>query len=145
MHYTLVRRWLYTTLATAAILILSLAPIPDNPPLGDVPFIDKWVHFVMYGALVSAAWLDRKTAQPQNRKAKRPQNHITAKLQNRITFALLALLYAIAIGALTEVLQSLTPYRNGDWIDFLADCFGSLLATLLCLPLTLWTESKEKR
>ncbi|MBQ9642059.1 MAG: VanZ family protein [Bacteroidaceae bacterium] len=121
------RRWPCTTLATAAILILSLAPIPDNPPLDDVPFIDKWVHFIIYGALTCATWLDR---------------HIRHRQTSRLRFAFIALLYAIVIGALTEILQSLTAYRSGEWLDFLADCFGAFLATLLCLPLSQWADHR---
>lgn len=40
-------RGVFTPLLLVAITILSLIPIPDVPELGDVPFFDKWVHFVM--------------------------------------------------------------------------------------------------
>ena len=115
------KQWLWTTLATACIIILSLSPIPDNPPMEDVPFIDKWVHFVMYGGLACAAWLDRQL------------KHLHT---NRWVFALTTFLYATAIGGLMELLQSLTTYRSGEWLDFYADTFGALLATAICLPLS---------
>ena len=47
----LVRNYLFTTIVSVAIVVLSTIPIPENPPLGDVPLIDKWVHFVMYAGL----------------------------------------------------------------------------------------------
>jgi VanZ family protein len=121
MNITIYKKWLWTTLATATLTILSLAPIPDNPPMGDVPFIDKWVHFVMYGGLVCAAWLDRQ---------------LKHRHTERRTFALTAFLYATAVGGLMELLQSLTTYRSGEWLDFYADTFGALLATAICLPLS---------
>ena len=55
----LVRNYLFTTIVSVAIVVLSTIPIPENPPLGDVPLIDKWVHFVMYAGLSLVMWVDR--------------------------------------------------------------------------------------
>jgi hypothetical protein len=64
------------------------------------------------------------------------------KANHALAFAVLALLGALAYpgrlarvliallayGALIEVLQSLTRYRSGEWLDLLADAVGLLLA-----------------
>ena len=122
---TLISKWLWTSLATITLSVLSLAPIPDNPPLEDVPLIDKWVHFVMYGGVVCAAWLDRFL----NRSKISP-----------CVFAAIVFLYAAFLGGLMELLQSLTTYRSGEWLDFVADSLGALLATLICLPFSRFTR-----
>ena len=129
MNTTFYRQWLWTTLATTTLTILSLAPIPDNPPLGDVPFIDKWVHFVMYGGLVCAAWLDWL---------------LKHRSIGRWRFAMTAFLFATAVGGLMELLQSQTTYRSGDWLDFYADAFGAFLATVICLPMSMGLIKNKK-
>ena len=106
-----------TLLSTLVLTALSLLPLPDNPPLGDVPFIDKWVHFVMYGGIVFALWFDR----------------VRLRCGVSTSFILFSILYAGLLGAIMEILQSCTDYRSGDWIDFYADVFGALLATPLCI------------
>jgi VanZ family protein len=123
----LIKKWLWTALATITLSVLSLAPIPDNPPLEDVPLIDKWVHFVMYGGVVCAAWLDRYL----NRSKTHP-----------LAFAATIFLYAAFFGGLMELLQSLTGYRSGEWLDFVADSLGALLAIFICLPLSKLFPSK---
>lgn len=109
-------RWKWFTMATTVIVILSLAPIPDNPPLEDVPLIDKWVHFVIYAGLVFAAWLDR--------------------WHNKSTvgwwpFAVLICLFASLLGGLLELAQGCTGYRSCELLDFYADSIGALLATFI--------------
>lgn len=114
------RKWTLTAIATLCIVTLSLIPIPDDPPLEGVPFIDKWVHFVMYGGIVGAIWFDKLLYHSPC---------------NIAAWAVSAFLYATAIGGLMELIQNQTSYRSGDWIDFLADIFGAALGTLICLPL----------
>ena len=97
-------------MASFAIIVASLVPIPDNPPLGDVPLMDKWVHFVMYGGLVFAAWLDRIL---QKNKDKTCQ------------FALVIFVFSSLLGGLMEILQGMTGYRSSEWLDFYADMLGA--------------------
>jgi len=124
----LLKQWPWATLCTLAVTILSIIPIPDNPPLEGVPFIDKWVHFVMYGGIVCALWLD----------------HWRQKRAAGAIFILCTLLFTALIGGLMEIVQSYTTYRSGDWIDFYADVFGALLATPLCMVLyRLWLGKKQ--
>ena len=115
----ILKEYIWTTLATAGIVVLSTIPIPENPPLGDVPLMDKWVHMVMYGGLVFVMWID----------------HV---VRNKRTFSwtarIIMLLYAITLGGAMELVQAyLTTCRSGDWIDFEADAVGALLGKLLCV------------
>lgn len=108
----------WTSLTSLGVVILSVMPIPEVEPLEEVPLIDKWVHFVMYGAVAMAAWHDRFRRKPAPRSP-RP---------DRATL-LLATLYPAALGGLMELVQAyLTTYRSGDWLDFAADCVGVALA-----------------
>ena len=115
MKYILAK-WKWTLMASFAIIVASLIPIPDNPPLGDVPLIDKWVHFVMYGGLVFVAWFD---CWLQKNKDK------------TYLFALVVCIYSAFLGGLMEILQGMTGYRSSEWLDFYADAFGAVLATVI--------------
>ena len=111
-------RGIFTPLLLIAITTLSLIPIPDVPELGDVPFFDKWVHFVMYGALTIAMWMDwwrhGRWAMPQR------------------AFIVISFVFPSVWGGLMELAQAyLTTCRSGDWIDFYADCFGALLGVII--------------
>ena len=103
-----------TFVAVAATAIVCLIPIAE-PPLGDVPFMDKWTHMVLFGGIASVAMFELA---------------MNRRLQTvwRWMSPILAALY----GGLIEVLQeSCTSTRSGDWYDFLADAFG----VLVCAPI----------
>lgn len=109
-----------TILITLVITMLSVLPMPDVPELGDVPFFDKWVHFVMYGAMTFAMYADRKLT----------------KQNINIPFAFSALCIPTLWGGLMELVQAYcTTCRSGDWLDFYADAFGAFLSTILSLSL----------
>lgn len=114
-----IMRWICTVVVSVVIIILSTIPVPDVPELDNVPFFDKWVHFVMYGGLAMAVWFDRTVI------CKRRMNH------SIWTFLFV---YPMVLGGLMELVQAyLTTCRSGDWIDFYADAFGALIGLLLCL------------
>lgn len=109
-----------TILVTIAIVILSTIPVPEVPELQDVPFLDKWVHFVMYGTLTFAMYLDRKLSHANTDK----------------TFIIAAFVYPSLLGGLMELFQAYcTTCRSGEWLDFYADTFGAFLATIISLSL----------
>lgn len=113
-------KYKFSILISIAIIILCTIPVPDVPELEDVPFFDKWVHFVMYGALTCAMYLDRKLSRANT---------------NRI-FILAAFVYPSLLGGLMELVQAYcTTCRSGDWLDFYADTFGAFLATILSLSI----------
>lgn len=126
------KQYLFTIIVTVAIVVLSTIPIPENPPLGDVPLMDKWVHMVMYGGLCFVMWVDHVV------RSKREFSWMVRGIM---------LLYAIVLGGLMELVQAyLTTCRSGDWIDFEADAIGAALGVLLCLYLNkLWKEKSSVR
>lgn len=112
-------RWICTVVVSVVIIILSTIPVPDVPELDNVPFFDKWVHFVMYGGLAMAVWFDRTVI------CKRRMNHSIWPF---------LFVYPMVLGGLMELVQAyLTTCRSGDWLDFYADAFGALIGLLLCL------------
>lgn len=119
-----------TILITLAITILSTIPVPDVPELGNVPFFDKWVHFVMYGAMTLAMYADRKLTR-QNI----PPHYV-----------LTAFLFPSLWGGLMELVQAYcTTCRSGDWLDFYADTFGAFLATILSLLLWKIVKTSDQK
>ena len=125
------KKYLFTTIVSVAIVVLSTIPIPENPPLGDVPLIDKWVHMVMYGGLVFVMWVDH---------AMRNKRRFTWMAR------LIMVIYSIALGGAMELVQAyLTTCRSGDWIDFEADAVGALLGVLLCMGLNWKVKAKREK
>lgn len=122
-----IKAYILTAFVTLCIVVLSTIPIPENPPLGDVPLIDKWVHMVMYGGLVLVMWVD----------------HV-ARSKWKFPWSVrgVMLFYAIALGGVMELIQAhLTTCRSGDWIDFEADAVGALVAALCLIFIDkLWRE-----
>ena len=100
-------------ICSLAIIILSLAPVGAPEVARDVPFFDKWAHFVMYGGLSLLLFLESR-------------RFLTLPL------SLLLLLYACLLGGLMELGQAyLTTYRSGEWLDVLADSVGAVLGGLI--------------
>lgn len=115
----IMKQYIFTTITTVGIVVLSTMPIPENPPLGDVPLIDKWVHMVMYAGLVFLMWVD----------------HVV-RSKRRYTWMVRCImaLYAVLLGGLMELVQAyLTTCRSGDWIDFEADAIGAVLGVAICI------------
>ena len=123
----ILKRYLWTTLVTLAILVLSTMPIPEEAPLNDVPLIDKWVHMLMYAGLAFIIWFDHVV---RNRKAINWRHY------------LFIFLYATLLGGLMELVQAyLTTCRSGDWIDFEADAIGAIIGIgLSILANKIWAE-----
>jgi VanZ family protein len=113
------RAYKLSSVAYFLIFIASVIPIPDYEPLHNFNLLDKWVHFVMYGALSLCVWWDiyhvRRTQEfgPKDLK--------------RTTF------YPIIFGGLMELVQRYCTFgvRSGDLIDFVANCIGVVLGFLI--------------
>ena len=107
-HYPL------TLFCIALVWYLSLFIIVHKTPLSDVPFIDKWTHFVMYGGTCTVMWIEY------------------LRCHDRLHFwklFLLAWLGPILMSGLLELLQKYcTTNRSGEWLDFLANSTGVTLA-----------------
>ncbi len=119
------KRYVLSILATIGVMTLSLMPIPEIPPLAEVPLWDKWAHFVMYGSLCCVYWFDYfRNGNDRGDYSK---------------WILWIVVLPILLGGLMELCQKyLTSCRSGDLIDFFANSVGVLLA----IPLGLFLVSK---
>ncbi len=114
----MLRAYPLSLVAVVGVVALSLLPIPETP-LEDVPFYDKWAHFVMYGGLSLAVWWE-------TRREVRGRS-----VRGWLKVVGMAMVGPAVLGGLMEVAQEeLTTYRSGDWMDFLADCVGVCLAAV---------------
>lgn len=100
-----------------AIWIICLIPIPETP-LDDVPMIDKWTHFVMYGSLCSVIF------------AEYAYRHIKPNIKR---LAIGGVLLPIIMGGLIELAQAYCTggNRSGDWIDWIANSIGVMIGTAI--------------
>lgn len=105
-------KYKYSLIVGLAIVILSLIPIPEVKPLEDVPFVDKWTHLVMYGALAFAMWVDGMK-----------------KTRNLWFFVFLTIALPAMLGGILEVVQPFV-HRSCEILDFIADSVGALLGTI---------------
>lgn len=114
-------KYFWSILATLTAFVLSVMPVPEMPDLDDVPLMDKWVHMLMYAGVATAVWFDAYRSRDDR----------------RVTPAILlrAVLFPILLGGALELWQKyLTDCRSGEWLDFVADTIGTLVA----LPVGLW-------
>lgn len=108
----LVKRYKLTLIAIILILVGILMP-GRNVPSASIPHLDKLVHFGMFATLGLCyygeyVWHNKKLPQI---------------LAPWISMELYALL--------TEVMQQFVEGRSCDWVDFIADSIGILLAILI--------------
>lgn len=96
---------------TLLIFILCLLPAKDIPDV-QVPLIDKWVHFVLFGVF-ALLWL---LAYPGRKPG----------------FSVIIFLVSVATGWLVEELQGMLPTlgRTKDVMDAVADGIGGLLGVV---------------
>lgn len=121
-----------TAIVIVAILWLTLAPHPL--PENDVPLFphaDKLVHAVMFGGFAWVAGIDslahrRKTGLCRHES-----------VRTMIICAVIAIIF----GGLIEFVQdAMGMGRSADWIDWLADAAGALLA----VPVGIFTAGFRK-
>ncbi len=122
-----IKRYPFSLLCTLAIIVLSLAPIGAPEVAQDVPFYDKWAHFVMYGTLALIVWweLCRKESKIETGKIE------TGKIKPS-KLIVLGIIFPIILGILMELGQAyLTTYRSGECMDAIANSTGVLLGSLI--------------
>lgn len=101
-------RWLHRLFVGYVILMLLafLLPLP-NTPVAEPQYTDKLVHF---GIFLGFALL----------------HHADQRSSARWT-----LLLAAAFAGGIELVQAILPYRDGDWLDFLAGTAGAAMGAIL--------------
>ena len=112
----LLKRYPLTLLCVAAIWYLCFFK-PPTTRLSHTPFIDKWVHILMYLMLSSSLWIEYL----------RSHTHI-----DYLKLCVGAIVLPIVLSGLIELGQAYcTTTRSGDWLDFLANVTGVGLGALL--------------
>ena len=100
------------------ILILYLSFF--NPPQTDIqelPDIDKLVHICMYGGLCILLWFEYLSC------------HRTI---NSFRMLIGAILLPVTFSGIIELAQAYaTENRSGDWLDFIANISGIIIASFL--------------
>lgn len=93
---------------------------PPETELEEVPFIDKWVHIVMYGGTCTVMWLEYR------------RQHLTADYEKLFFYAWLL---PIIMSGIIELLQEYCTggRRSGDWLDLAANATGVTLAAVIGL------------
>lgn len=89
-------------------VLVFLLPVPSTP-LAESQHFDKLVHFAIFLVFVVLFHVDHPA---------------------RVRWTLLI---SFAFAAAIELVQSLLPYREGSWWDFVAGAAGATLGTLLML------------
>ena len=111
------RRWRHfvpSLLVLTGITYLSLIKEMPAPVLGNIPLADKWGHMLAYMVLSLCMAADSYRA------------HISVR-----GLYLTAILLPIAYGGLIELIQPHFPPRQGEWMDWLADCIGVSIGILI--------------
>ena len=112
-----IRKYPVSLFLIAAIWTVCLIPIPETP-LKDVPMMDKWTHFVMFGVLslcIISEYVYRHR-KPKGRDV-----------------ALVGMLLPFAMGGMIELAQAYCTggNRSGDVMDWLADGIGVLIGAAI--------------
>ena len=127
-----IKKYPFSATCICLVWILSLLPFFPETPLDNVEFIDKWVHFIMYGGTCLIIWLEYTL------------KHRSPDYEKLFLGAWLA---TVIMGGLLELMQAYcTTTRNGDWLDFAANTTGVTLAGIVGLVGTIvyYRFQKEK-
>ena len=125
MHflYQYIKKYPFSAICISLIWILSLLPFFPETPLDDVAFIDKWVHFIMYGGTCLVIWVEYV------------QKHKSPDYEKLFFWAWLV---PVIMGGVLELMQAYcTTTRNGDWLDFAANSKCVTLAGIVGLICTI--------
>jgi len=130
-----IKDYLFSIIFIAGVVYLSLS----NPPALKIPLFrgwDKVVHFCMYSGMSGVIWIEFLCKH--------------RKMKTRIRYAVIGvILIPVLFGGMMELCQQyLSRYRSGDWMDFLANTVGVILASLIAWfilrPLILKKPSLKK-
>ena len=115
----LLRRYPMTLLCLALVWYLSLFIVIPETRMNNVPFIDKWTHFVMYGGTCTVMWWEYLRCH---------RRLVGWKL------FLYAWLGPVLVSGLLELIQKYcTTTRQGEWLDFAANSTGVTLGAVIGL------------
>lgn len=113
-----IRKYPLSLLIILAVVYLSFFKPPSVAAVR-IPHIDKVVHMCMYLGMSGMLWLEFLRA---HRRSAAPLWHAWIG----------AFVCPVLFSGAVELLQEYcTTYRGGDWMDFLANTAGALLASLV--------------
>lgn len=118
-----------SAVVTAAVLYFSLSPHPLGSEAALIfPRADKVIHFLMYAIVVTVYLLDYV-------------KYCNPRTVSNYSLVLLTLA-AIALGGIMEILQGFTDRRSSDFVDFVANTCGALVAATVA---RVWLMSAFQR
>ena len=125
-------------LATLVVITLTLIPLNGSGP--KIPYLDKIVHFFMFGGWSFLfGWVLTFTYHAY-RKKRRDSTHNSAFLTDYTTPIYLIALCGFIFGGIIEILQGILPVgRTPDLADTLANGLGALLAAFFLR----WVSTKS--
>lgn len=106
--------YLPSVIVAAGITYLSLIKEVPFAVMGDIPLADKWGHMVAYLVLALCLAGDSSRARV-----------------NTCAMYMVAALLPVVYGGLMEWLQYYFPPRSCDWLDWIADCIGTVAGVAL--------------
>lgn len=128
----LLRHYPLSLFIALVIWVLCLIPIPETP-LSHVRLIDKWTHIAMYLVFTLSLWLESIYGSHYPwLNEKRHQEAERSLMPLYVSFIYFFLIPSL-MGGLIELAQAYCTggRRSGDWLDWLADTIGVVLATIL--------------
>lgn len=116
-----VRKYPLSILCFLLVWYLSFFTPPETE-LKEVPFIDKWVHIIMYGGTCTVLWIEYL------------RQHASLDKRKLFCWAWLA---PIVMSGIIELLQEYCTNhrRSGDWLDLAANSTGVTFAAVVGLLL----------
>ena len=128
--FDFIKKYPLSCLTTAAVFYLSMFTPPRIPELEDIRFIDKWTHLVMYGGLSLVILYE--FFKQHGMKGMKLKTIKTESLNWRLC-CIIAFWYPFFLGGVIEILQEYCTNhrRSGDYLDWIADGLGALLAYLI--------------
>lgn len=116
-----IKKYWITILLSSAIIVLCFMSTERMPEVSMNNF-DKLVHFLMFLALSGTIFFEN-----------------TNYLRKRISYQRIvwgSFFLPIVFSGLIEIMQEyLSPYRTGDWMDFLYDAIGVFVGLAICLKI----------
>jgi VanZ family protein len=113
-----IKEYPFSIIFVLIVTYLSLS----QPPRVVIPLFRHWdkvIHFCMYGGLSGVIWIEMLL------KHRRRKTGIKYMING-------AVIYPVLFGGCMELCQHyFTRYRSGDWMDFLANNGGVVIATLI--------------
>lgn len=113
-----IKKYPLSLVIIGAVVYLSFFK-PPSTELSDIPYIDKVAHICMYFGMSAMLWLEFLRA---HRRRFSPLWHVWMG----------AFFCPVLFSGCVELLQEYcTTYRGGEWLDFVANTTGVVLASLI--------------